>query len=157
MTNYRAPVPVDNDPHEGMLPDFYRKTARGEDVIYIDLDQNLEVHPMTGDFALVRNGRAVIQSIRNLVLTSAGEVLMDMEIGGGVPDSMFEMIDPLTTYNLTRRVQETIGNHEPRAEVTDVEVYRVPDNLHAIIIRVKFYMRGSTTFYDEQITLERTR
>lgn len=157
MATYRAPVPIDNDPHEGMLPDFYKKTPLGEDVLYIDFDSNLQVHPMTGDFTLVRNGQAIIQSIRNLVMTSAGEVLMDTEIGGGVPDNMFETIDPLTTYNLSRRVKETITNHETRAEVSDVELYRVPDNLHAIIIRVKFYIKGSTIQYDEQILLERTR
>ncbi|ACV50105.1 gp25 base plate wedge subunit [Delftia phage PhiW-14] len=157
MSTYLPPTPVLNDPYEGQKPDFYKRTPRGEDVIYIDLDMNLETHPMTGDFALVRNGKAVMQSIRNLVMTSAGEILMNSEIGGGVPDNMFNAIDSLTVFNLSSQIKRTIANHEPRAEVTDLSVWRAPDNDHAIIISVKFFMRGSTIEYDEQITLERTR
>ncbi len=156
MALYIKPVVVNNNPNEDRPTDFYKTTATGEKIVYSDFDFGLNVHPITGDFIMRTNTKAIIQSLRNLVLSSAGEFLMDGEIGGGVDLMLFELNEPITAFNIQKRVEQTISNHESRIDLKSVEVFRSPDR-YGLIIEVTFYFANQPEPFTERITLERVR
>ncbi len=153
---YVKPVVVNNNPNEDRPTDFYKTTASGDRVIYTDFDFALNVHPITGDFIMRNNTKAIIQSLRNLVLSAAGEFLMDGEIGGGVDSMMFELNEPITAFTVQKRVTQTIQNHESRIDLKSVEVFKSPDR-YGLIIEVTFFFANQPEPFTERILLERVR
>ena len=122
----------------------------------IDFDFAMTVHPVTKDLVLKRDGAAIIQAVRFLVMTSFGEILNEPDIGGGMGQVLFEQVDSLTAFNVRRRVEETIKNHEPRADLKSVDVNRSAEG-HGIIVSVVFFYNNNPTPYEMSFTIRRTR
>jgi phage baseplate assembly protein W len=95
---------------------------------YKDLDLLFNVHPIKKDVNKHTAEMAVINSIKNLVLTNHYERPFQPEIGSNVSKLLFEQLDFVTAAALEREILQTIKNFEPRASVYRVRALPDYDN-----------------------------
>ena len=70
--------------------------------------------PVTGDLVVRKDASAVMQSIRNILMTRIGEMGFDEDFGSAVPSTLFDLIDPNLQYNLKDKIVLAIRTYEPR-------------------------------------------
>ena len=96
------------------------------------------------DVNKVTDVEAVKRSVRNLVLLNSYEKPFHPEIAGDVRGLLFELMTPLTSAVIARKIQDVIENFEPRARLTGVDV--VPDfDRNAYDVTVYFYVVNAPT------------
>ena len=96
------------------------------------------------DVNKVTDIEAVKRSVRNLVLLNSYEKPFHPEIAGDVRGMLFELMTPLTSAVIARKIQDVIENFEPRARLTGVQA--IPDfdrNLYEVT--VYFYVVNAPT------------
>ena len=87
------------------------------------------------DVNKVTDVEAVKRSVRNLVLLNSYEKPFHPEIAGDVRGLLFELMTPLTSAVIARKIQDVIENFEPRARLTGVQA--IPDfdrNLYEVSV-----------------------
>ena len=96
------------------------------------------------DVNKVTDIEAVKRSVRNLVLLNSYEKPFHPEIAGDVRGLLFELMTPLTSAVIARKIQDVIENFEPRARLTGVNV--VPDfDRNAYDVTGYFYVVNAPT------------
>lgn len=123
---------------------------------YVDFDLSFLPHPVTGDLVVRKDASAVIQSIRNILMTRLGEVGFDEDFGSAVPSALFDSIDPNLQYNLKDKIVWAINTFEPRADIDfiDVNVDRVNN---AVTANIQFYLLNQEQPYSVNVSLGRLR
>jgi phage baseplate assembly protein W len=126
------------------------------DRTFRDLDLNFTIHPVRKDINVYKNEFAIINSIKNLVLTNHYERPFQPEIGSNIRRMLFEQVDSITAAQIEREITEVIGNFEPRAQVSKVDAIPSPDeNLYKI--RLEFFIINSSEPITINFFLERIR
>jgi phage baseplate assembly protein W len=123
---------------------------------YRDLSLDFATHPITGDVVVKSDVQAVLQSIRNLILTSEGDILWEPNIGAGIGRLMFELNDTMLKMQLFDKITNTINRFEPRIELSKLEIKRF-DNGHGVYINIEFYMLNNPEPISETIAIKRIR
>ena len=96
------------------------------------------------DVNKVTDIEAVKRSVRNLVLLNSYEKPFHPEIAGDVRALLFELMTPLTSAVIARKIQDVIENFEPRARLTGVQ--SIPNfDRNAYEVTVYFYVVNATT------------
>ena len=125
--------------------------------VYKDLNLNFGRHPVTKQVQTLTDAAAVKRSVRNLVQIGQYEKPFHPEIASGVRDMLFENMTPFTASTLSRKIEDTINNFEPRALLAGVEVYPNFDNNTYEVI-VEFYLQNAPSeLVDISFALERLR
>lgn len=123
---------------------------------YKDLDLNFMVHPIRKDINKVTNQMAVINSIKNIILTSHYEKPFQPDFGSNVRNLLFENLDIITASALEREIEQTIRNFEPRVRVVSVKA--IPDfNNNGFSVQMEFYIINQTAPVSISFLLERLR
>jgi len=123
---------------------------------YVDLDLTFKKHPVKNDLVLSVDDKAVVRSVRNLILTNHYERPFHPEIGSNVRKMLFEPISPLTANYLQREIEDTIKNFEPRVRLQQVVVQTEPDsNAYSAII--SFFINNNTAPTTINFVLQRLR
>jgi hypothetical protein len=123
---------------------------------YVDLDLTFKKHPVKNDLVLSVDDKAVVRSVRNLILTNHYERPFHPEIGSNVRKMLFEPISPLTANYLQREIEDTIRNFEPRVRIQQVLVQTAPDsNAYSAII--SFFINNNTAPTTINFVLQRLR
>ena len=109
------------------------------------------------DLNKVTDIEAVKRSVRNLILTNTFEKPFHPEIGGNVRGLLFENMTPMVSAVITRKIEDSIINHEPRARLVGVKTQ--PDfDTNGYNVSVFFYVVNAPTELVELNTfLERLR
>lgn len=89
---------------------------------YSDLDLNFLPHPVKKDVNKLTGVQAVINSVKNLLLTGHYEKPFHPEIGSNIRRMLFEPLDAIVASNLQREIEETLLNYEPRVRVVRIVV-----------------------------------
>jgi len=89
-----------------------------------DISLSFEPHPVTKDLPVLKNERAIMRSIRNLVETIPTERFFNSVLGSKVRSSLFDFVDYGTASVIRDQIINTVRNFEPR--VTDVRVIVEP-------------------------------
>jgi len=121
-----------------------------------DLDLNFRIHPVKKDINTHKNEYAIINSIKNLVLTNHYERPFQPEIGSNIRRLLFEQVDSVTAAQIQREIEEVIGNFEPRAQVSKVEAIPSPDE-NKYQIYLEFFIINNTAPITINFFLERIR
>lgn len=121
-----------------------------------DLDLNFTIHPIRKDINKHLNEYAVINSVKNLVLTNFYERPFRPEIGSNVRRLLFENVDMFVAAQLERAIEETVNNFEPRAQVSNVTASPSPDE-NRYNVRLEFFVINSTNPITVNFFLERVR
>ena len=109
------------------------------------------------DLNKVTDIEAVKRSVRNLILTNTFEKPFHPEIGGNVRGLLFENMTHMVSAVISRKIEDSIINHEPRARLVGVKTQ--PDfDTNGYNVSVYFYVANAPTELVELDTfLERLR
>ena len=121
-----------------------------------DLDLNFTIHPVRKDVNTHKNEYAIINSVKNLVLTNHYERPFRPEIGSSIRRLLFENIDPIIAAQLERAVVETIENFEPRVQVSTITALPDPDH-NGYSMRLEFFVINRAEPITINFFLERIR
>lgn len=122
---------------------------------YIDVDMKFERHPVTGDVTKRVGVRAVLQSVRNIVMTSLNEWETLPDVGAGMYRMQGENTTPTIQVDIQNKIEDAIVQYETRAELTDVSV-SLSDDLHGIAVKITFYVVNNPDPVTDTIFLKRT-
>ena len=89
---------------------------------YSDLDMTFNVHPIKKDINKLSGDRAIINSIKNLLLTNHYERPFQPYLGSNIKRLLFEPLDDITARTLDTEIRTVLKNFEPRVDVIDVIV-----------------------------------
>jgi hypothetical protein len=124
--------------------------------VYKDLDLNFTVHPVKKDVSKHSGERAVINSIKNLILTNHYERPFQPDLGSNVQRLLFENVDAINAAALEREILQVIKNFEPRARVNKVSVLPDYDN-NRFVVDMEFIINNLTNPITINFFLERVR
>ena len=124
---------------------------------YSDLDLFFGKKLVGSDINKVTDIQAVKRSLRNLINLNTFEKPFHPEIGGNVRGLLFENMTPMVSAVISRKIEDSIINHEPRARLVGVKTQ--PDfDTNGYNVSVYFYVANAPTELVELDTfLERLR
>ena len=96
------------------------------------------------DVNKVTDVEAVKRSVRNLMLLNTFEKPFHPEIGGNVRGMLFENMTPMVSSVISRKIEDTIINHEPRARLVGVKTQPNFDD-NGYNVSVYFYVVNAPT------------
>jgi phage baseplate assembly protein W len=123
---------------------------------YSDLDLNFVIHPVKKDINILTSEMAVINSIKNLILTNHYERPFQPQIGSNVRRMLFENMDNITAITIENEIKQTIANFEPRASVSKIYVIADYEN-NGFKVVLNFFVINRTTPITINFFLERIR
>lgn len=123
---------------------------------YSDLDLNFTIHPVRKDINKFTGELAVINSVKNLVLTNHYERLFQPDVGSNVRRLLFENVDIITASAIEREIEQTIKNYEPRARVSRVSAVADFDK-NGFSVEMEFFIVNRTDPITINFFLERIR
>lgn len=91
-------------------------------MIYADIRQNLQTHPISGDLLRFLDENAIASQIKNLVRIDYYEIPWNPTVGAGVPQTLFDNMGADTEYKIKTRITETINKYVKRAKLLDVRI-----------------------------------
>ena len=89
---------------------------------YKDVSYSFFANPMSGDVGKALGPTAVKHSILSILKTNFHERLFQPEFGSNIRALLFEPMNPLTVERIKEAVETAVANHEPRANVLNVNV-----------------------------------
>ena len=92
-----------------------------------DLDLNFAIHPIRKDINVHKAEFAIINSVKNLILTNHFERPFQPEVGSNIRRLLFENVDVILAAQLEREIEETVNNFEPRVQVSSIIASPAPD------------------------------
>jgi phage baseplate assembly protein W len=124
--------------------------------IFSDFSTSFARNPAQNDVVRLTDFDAVKRSVRNLILTSKYERLIDPEIGANIYNLLFEPMDPTTTILITKAIEITLQNYEPRANIEQIIV--TPDyDRNRYFIQVVFSLNTNQRQATVELFLNRIR
>jgi phage baseplate assembly protein W len=121
-----------------------------------DLDLNFNVHPIKKDINVHKDAYAVINSMKNLILTNFYERLFQPELGSNVRRLLFENVDNIISARLESEIEETILNFEPRVRISKITA--IPDaDRNAYGVTIEFFIINNADPVTINFFLERIR
>ena len=106
-----------------------------------DISFAFEPHPVTKDLPVLKNERAIVRSVRNLVETIPSERFFNTEIGTDIRASLFDNFTPTLPMVIEDQINETVMRYEPRVANLRVELDPYPD-MNAFNVNVVFDIVG---------------
>jgi len=119
------------------------------DTSFIDISLSFTPNPISGDLTVLRDDRAIINAVKNLILIKPNEVPFQRDIGSTVSDLLFEFCDKVTADQLKREIIRTINYNEPRVTLIKVQVTPYPDR-NEFAVYIEFKIVG----YERVFTIE---
>jgi len=123
---------------------------------YKDLDLNFLIHPVRKDINKHKDEMAVINSIKNLMMTNHYERPFQPDLGSNVRRLLFENLDKITAISMEREIRQVVENYEPRAQIKTLDI--LPDvDYNGFSVRMEFYIMNMTDPVTINFFLERVR
>jgi len=123
-----------------------------KDKAYIDISLSFTPSSITGDLTVLKNERAINNSLKNIMMISAGEVVFQHDVGSGVTNYLFDPIDPATAGVLQLEIKRSIQYNEPRVEIIDLTVEAQPDQ-HNFAVNLTYKIVGSEQLFEVETIL----
>jgi hypothetical protein len=123
---------------------------------YSDLDLNFTVHPVKKDINIYKDEMAVINALKNLILTNHYERPFQPDLGSNVRKLLFEHMDIITAAALEKEIEQTITNFEPRVQILDISV-APNDEKNSYGVTMRFNVVNRTEPVTISFLLERIR
>jgi len=123
---------------------------------FSDLDLNFTMHPVKKDINRHINDVAVVNSVKNLILTNHYERPFRPDIGSNVRRILFENMDAISATTLQNEIIQTIKNYEPRINVSKLVVSPDYEN-NGFTVYMEFFVINRTTPITINFFLERIR
>jgi len=95
---------------------------------YKDLDLSFQAHPVRKDVNKHTGALAVVNAVKNIVLTAHYEKPFQPDVGSNIRKLLFENLDVVTAASIEREIEQTINNYEPRVKILKVSANPDFDN-----------------------------
>ncbi len=128
----------------------------GQELIYSDFLMDLTPHPVTGDVVRVSNERAIVNAMRNLILTDVGERLFQPQVGSKLRSLLFEQMTSGIEIAMEQQVAEMLKAFEPRAKVAKVRA-EADEEENGFRLTITFYIINRSDPVSFNVTLSRVR
>ena len=102
------------------------------------------------------NETAIINAIKNLILTNHYERPFRPQVGSNIRRMLFENIDSIIAARIEREITEVVGNFEPRVQISKVRAISAPDE-NSYQITLEFFIINSPNPITINFFLERIR
>jgi len=123
---------------------------------YKDVDITFTAHPVTGDVVKKSGENAIYQSIANLLQTGKYERLWQPNLHSKLREKLFDPIDGITASAISAEIKTTIGKHEPRVDLTSINV--TPDyDANGYDVSLSFFIVNRADPLELNLFLERIR
>lgn len=123
---------------------------------FIDVSLTFKPNPLSGDLTVLRDDRAIINAVKNLIMIKPNEVPFQRNIGSTISDLLFEFCDEFTATQIEEEVRRTINFNEPRVEIKRLKVTAKPDQ-NEFTLLVDFNIVGYERIYTLSEILVSTR
>jgi phage baseplate assembly protein W len=123
---------------------------------YRDLDLNFTIHPVRKDINKHVGPLAVVNAIKNLILTNHYERPFQPDLGSNIRRLLFENIDSIVANKIEQEISQVIANFEPRAKVTKITTIPKYDD-NAYQVELEFFVINRTEPINIKFLLERIR
>lgn len=124
--------------------------------IYSDLDLTFSRQPLNGDVSIVYDDRAVINSVKYLLLTNFFERPFQPNLGSNMNNMLFEQVGPSMESTLKREITDVITNFEPRVVIDKVVVNANIDR-NGYEVTLSFFIGNNSQTTQVTVFLERNR
>tara|TARA_B100001250_G_scaffold385412_1_gene381132 strand:+ start:69 stop:467 length:399 start_codon:yes stop_codon:yes gene_type:complete len=94
---------------------------------YKDITLDFIPNPVTGDLSVLKNERAIMRSVRNLVQTKIRERFYNPDLGSDIYETLFGLCDVATGSVVARDIKSLLAMWEPRVDNIIVEADPHPD------------------------------
>ncbi len=102
---------------------------------------SFETNPLNDDLIGLKNSSAIARSIRNIVFTRPGEKFFQPEFGSRVSESLFEIVDQVSSLSIRDEIRNSIINYEPRVKLLSVDVVPNPED-NEMNVTIKYEIVG---------------
>ena len=92
-----------------------------------DISLSFQPHPVTKDLGVLKNERAIMRSVRNIVETIPGEKFFNPIFGSDVRSQLFENASFAVAEVIRQQIIISLENFEPRINNIDVISIPTPD------------------------------
>lgn len=123
---------------------------------FLDLDLNFQAHPIRKDINKFKGEYAIINSVKNLILTNHYERPFQPNIGSNIRRLLFENVDSIIAARIEREIEETVNNFEPRARISKITAVPAPDE-NKYKVEVQFFVINNANPITINFLLERIR
>lgn len=123
---------------------------------YSDLDLTFNPHPAKKDLMVTTGEFAVVRALKNLLLTNHNEKPFKPNYGSNIRRLLFEPLSPMTASALSKEVEYTIKNFEPRVSLEKVSVVAIPD-YNSYQVTLTFYIENLVQPFTADFILSRLR
>lgn len=82
------------------------------------------------------------QNLKNLILTSPGERVMDIEFGVGLRNFLFENNTPTTKARLESRIYDQVNTYMPFVEITDLQISYYDSEPNLLDIKLRYDIKN---------------
>ena len=124
--------------------------------VWKDLDLEFASHPNTGDVVVKQDVNAIVRSVKQLLLTDFYERPFQPELGSNVRARLFDPMSYATTLRIKEDILTTLGNHEPRVDIHEINV-EAREQQNGYIISLKFFILNEQVERTVTFFLERNR
>lgn len=118
---------------------------------YRDINVNFSKNSFTNDLNVVDDSTAIKQSIKNILLTFAGEKSFAPKFGAELQKNIFES-STASNSTLNLQIIEMLNTYEPRIKVKNVNITYATGNLK-ISINYDFYFNGNIINEDAVVSV----
>ena len=132
------------------------RQIRRKETAFVDLSLTFKPNPLSGDLTVLKDDRAIINAVKNLILIKPNEVPFQRNIGSNVSDLLFEFCDDYTATLIEEEIRRTINFNEPRVEIKRLKVSPFPDQ-NAFNLLLDFNIIGYERVYTLEDILVSTR
>jgi len=108
---------------------------------FVDISLAFEPNPINGDLSVLKDDRAIQNSIKNIVMTTPKEAGFNMDFGSRITDMLFDFQDTDTKVILEMEIRRAILFNEPRVDDLKVQVNSSIDQ-NAIVATVQYRIVG---------------
>ena len=126
--------------------DLYKQSGGSLD-LYSDFLHSFRPHPNTGQISRKTNVEAVKLAIRNLLLTSPGERVMQPEFGSSLKQQVFENISNISVDGIETSIRDAIGRQLPYVIINEIAIDAKPDD-NMINISIEFSVTLNPDVFD---------
>lgn len=123
---------------------------------YKDIDLSFTAKP-SGEIFKKTDAAAVKQAVKTILLTNFLEKPFRPDFGGNFREELFELATDNVTQPIVReKIIKQIQRHEPRAEITNVDVKLLPDQ-NQVAATIEFRIVNTEEVVSFTTTLSRLR
>jgi phage baseplate assembly protein W len=94
-------------------------------VYYLDFTKDGRDYIGNKDIAMITNNQAILESIKNIILTEPGDNIFDPHFGCPIYHYLFEPLDYITSLSIQKAIYDAIKINEPR--VDNINIFVDPD------------------------------